>query len=64
MIAAHHFGIDPSVDQGRSQSGRGEEIVDSPPKVALPDLWHIGPPGIGVSAVWMEMTECIEKPGL
>ena len=37
--------------------GRGDEVVDAPAYVLLPGPSHVGPPGIGILQIRIEMAE-------
>ena len=60
MIAAEDLVMDQGVS-GFLEFFRHQEVVDSPPDVPLSGVGKIGPPGIGICLVRIEVAESVNK---
>ena len=63
MVAALHVGQDLRPDDPVPQPVGDEKIVDAPPRVVLPGVEAVGPPGVGPLPVRIEVPEGVCKPG-
>ncbi|MNV47235.1 hypothetical protein D3C71_1390950 [compost metagenome] len=63
MVAAHNGAFDARFLYGACQPGGHEKIVDPPAHIPLSDLRHIGPPGIHITLVRIQVAECIDETG-
>ncbi len=43
---------------------RYKEVIQTPANIFRPGIHHVGPEGVGLFLVRIEVTECIDKTGL
>lgn len=63
VVAAHGFVADLAVAQAWHQRGGQQEVVEPPAHVLGAGVHHVGPEGVGVGLLWVELAEAVHEAG-
>lgn len=64
MVASQGLVADLAVTQAWQQAGRQEEVIKPPAHVLSPGVHHVGPEGVGVCLLGVELAEAVGETGL
>lgn len=63
MVASHRLVTDLAVAQARQQGGRQQEVIEPPAHVLAAGVHHVGPEGVGVGLLGVELSEAVAEAG-
>lgn len=64
VVASHHLVADLAVAQARQQTGRQQKVIEPPAHVLFAAVHHVGPEGVGVGLLGVELAEAVDEAGL
>lgn len=64
VVASQSLVADLAVAQARQQAGRHHEVVEPPAHVLAAGVHHVGPEGVGVGLLRVELAEAVGEAGL
>lgn len=63
VVASPHLVPDLTVAQGGQQTAGQHKVVEPPAHVFVTSVHHIGPEGVGVGLLRVQLTEAVHEPG-
>lgn len=63
VVASHHLVADLAVAQAWQQTARQHKVIEPPAHVLLAGVHHVGPEGVGVGLLGVELAEAVDETG-
>lgn len=63
VVASHHLVANLAVTQARQQTTREQKVIEPPAYVLLAGVHHVGPEGVGVGLLGVELAEAVGEAG-
>lgn len=64
VVASHHLVADLVVAQTLQQAGRQHKVIEPPAHVLSAGVHHVGPEGVGIGLLGVELAEAVGETGL